>query len=572
MTVPRSSLMLQRAAFTLIFFSIQTLFTMAAYAIPAVTIISPKAGQNSGSPVFFEAYATTDCAKGISAMRIYTAPGVNAFTTDGAHIEHFITLQGGSYNAAVQAWDNCGGVSKADVALTVNSSAAVSVFLPNKTSAEWPVHITASAQSPNCPEGIAALRIYSAPGVAAYTINSATLDAYINLLPATHNLTVQAWDNCGHIFKSPLNENVTASTDAFLYGAAVLNTKNQTGIVQLNINANGTLSNPNGSGDAPLFVPKSAPNTVVVDPGGWFVYASSDAGIYGFQINRGNGTLKVIPGSPFPLNQNLGDQGPPSIVMDPTGNFIYLVYAGGGNAADGLATYKIDRSSGALTWTGWARSFGSISSGCTAVTGVTTNFTGQFVYVNALPDNCSNLETFGFKADPNTRFLNTEVPGSPFPISAGAFFATAPVSTGKYLYLSDQAGVEAMSNTFGFSIDPSTGALTQTEGSPFSSENIFQILADWKTRFLWAFEAHGFRVFTIDPATGALSPGSFVPQSVSGDSMVEDHTAHFIFISGSGVSAWSASSNGTPTLLNRQNISSSNGSVGSIAVARKNPI
>ena len=572
MSVPKSFLILRRPTFTIIFFSISTLFAMAAYASPTVAIISPKSGLSSGSPVFFEAYATSDCAKGISAMRIYTAPGVNAFTSSGAHIEHFITLQDGSYNTAVQAWDNCGGVSKATVVLTVHSTAGVSVFLPDQTSPAWPVHIAASAQNAACSAGISALRIYTASGVTPYTIHSNMLDAYINLVPGNYNLTIQAFDNCGHVLKSQFAESVTTSPDAYLYGAATVGQSNKSGIAQLDIASDGTLTNPNGSGGAPLFVTKSAPNTVAVDPGGWFVYASSAAGIYGFQINRSNGALESIPGSPFPLNQHLGDQGPPSIVMDPTGNFIYLVYSGGGSAADGLTTYRIHRSNGALSWTGWARSFGSISSGCASVSGATTNFTGQFVYVNALPDNCNGLKTYGFKADPDHGFLNTEVPGSPYSVSVDTSFATAPVSTGRYLYLNTGIDSEPLSNTFGFSIDPATGTLAQAEGFPFSSNSIFQMLADWKTRFLWVLYAHEFSVPTIDATTGALKAGPFIPQLLSRSSLVEDHTAHFIFLSGEGISAWAVSSDGgTPTLLNRPNISSL-ADVGSMAVARKNPI
>jgi hypothetical protein len=123
-------------------------------------------------------------------MRIYSAPGVNAFTTSGAHIEHFITVVPGSYSTVVQAWDNCGGVVKAAVDLTVDSTAGVSVFLPNQTSAEWPVHVAASAQNPSCSGGISALRIYTASGVTPYTIDSNMLDAYVNLVPGTYNLAV----------------------------------------------------------------------------------------------------------------------------------------------------------------------------------------------------------------------------------------------------------------------------------------------------------------------------------------------------------------------------------------------
>ncbi|HEX4785053.1 MAG TPA: hypothetical protein VH350_11960 [Candidatus Sulfotelmatobacter sp.] len=548
--------------------SVPIFLAIAAFASPTVVVISPQSGGSPGSPIFYEAYATSaNCAGGISAMRIYTAPGVNAFTTNGAHVEHFITLAPGSYSTVVQAWDNCGGVAKVTVDLTVGSTAGVSMFLPNQPSAEWPVHVAASAQSPSCSGGISALRIYTASGVTPYTIDSNMLDAYVNLVPGNYNFTVQAWDNCGHIFKSQFAENVTTGSDAYLYGAANLKQANEFGIVELGITSNGTLTNPNGSGNAPIFAPQSAPNTVTVDPGGWFVYASSNVGIYGFQINRSNGALSPIPGSPFPLNQTLGDQGPPSIVMDPAGNFIYLVY-GGGSAVDGLATYRIHRSSGALTWTGWARTFGNLSSGCASVTGATTNFTGQFVYVNALPNNCTNLETYGFRADPNRGFLNTQVPGSPYSVDTNASFGTVPVSTGRYLYLSNENGV-----TFGFSLVPGTGALTQVTGSPFPTASIFRLFADWKTRVLWAWEASLLQVLTIDPASGALSGGSAFGQSLN--SLVEDHTAHFVFISYFGVpdvSAWAVSSSGTLTRLNMLTISSSTGSVGSIAVTRKNPI
>ena len=105
------------------------------FAAPTVTVLSPKSASASGSPVFYEAYATSPaCASGISAMRIYTAPGVNAYTVNGAHIETFITLAAGSYSTVVQAWDNCGGVAKTPVNITVKNTAGVSVFFADERS------------------------------------------------------------------------------------------------------------------------------------------------------------------------------------------------------------------------------------------------------------------------------------------------------------------------------------------------------------------------------------------------------------------------------------------------------
>lgn len=82
--------------------TILILLTVAAYASPTVTVISPKSGTAAGAPVFYEAYATSpECSAGISEMRIYTAPGVNAFTIGGATLNIFsIWLRGVARDAS----------------------------------------------------------------------------------------------------------------------------------------------------------------------------------------------------------------------------------------------------------------------------------------------------------------------------------------------------------------------------------------------------------------------------------------------------------------------------------------
>ena len=120
MAIPRCFAILRFSVVTITCLSIPMLLASAANASPTVIVISPKGGGSFGSPVLYEAYATSAGCAGVSAMRIYTAPGVIGFTTSGAHIEHFVTLAPGTYSTAVQAWDNCGGVAKATVDLTVD--------------------------------------------------------------------------------------------------------------------------------------------------------------------------------------------------------------------------------------------------------------------------------------------------------------------------------------------------------------------------------------------------------------------------------------------------------------------
>ena len=97
----------------LAFLGTTAFFGISSYAAPTVTVIAPKAGTSAGSPVFYEAYATSSaCTTGIASMRIYSANNVTAYSVSGAHLETFIKLAPGTYNTVVQAWDNCGGVSR----------------------------------------------------------------------------------------------------------------------------------------------------------------------------------------------------------------------------------------------------------------------------------------------------------------------------------------------------------------------------------------------------------------------------------------------------------------------------
>lgn len=83
------------------------------------------------------------------------------------------------------------------VTVTVTSPA-------NNSQVTSPVHYVASAASPQCAKGIAAIRIYTAPGVSAYTVDSSQLNTSITLSPKTYNTVVQAWDNCGGVGKTPI--------------------------------------------------------------------------------------------------------------------------------------------------------------------------------------------------------------------------------------------------------------------------------------------------------------------------------------------------------------------------------
>src|SRR5215813_4358552 len=59
------------------------------------------------------------------------------------------------------------------------------------------VHFVASASSPACSKGVAAMGIYPAPYQLAYKAKGSSLNATLNLKAGKYNVVVQEWDNCG---------------------------------------------------------------------------------------------------------------------------------------------------------------------------------------------------------------------------------------------------------------------------------------------------------------------------------------------------------------------------------------
>lgn len=518
-------------------------FPNLGFAAPTVTILSPKGSSNSGSPVFYEAYATSpSCASGINAMRIYTAPGVSAYTVYGAHIETFVSLSAGSYSTVVQAWDNCGGVGKTTVDVTVNSNAGVSVFLPQSSSADIPVHIAASAQNPECPAGINAIRIYTGNGIAPYTVESDQVNTFVNLLPGRYDLTVQAWDNCGHVYKAPLAETAAGAADGYLYAES--GESSGTYIAEFNV-SNGVLTNPNGSGNPPLFPVAIGADPIAIDPGGWFVYVGTFHGIYGFQIDQSNGNLAAMPGSPFSRNGS----DPSDIAVDPNGNF--LLVASLSSSSNTVEVFQINRSSGALTQTASATATGLVA--------ITPDFTGQYVY--GLTQNETSAAIWGYAIDQNNGAL-TPIAGSPYTIlnaSYGkALTATMLPSGSPASPLLYAQSVFPSFPLAGYAVDYGTGALTAVPGSPFPFDQSLALLADNQEKWVWSATTGDWFDFAAIGSNGTLGPTQEVTDNLYNLALAEDGTGLYLYaggstgddcLSGSGaVSSWTVSG-GKPVLL-----------------------
>ena len=183
-------------------------FVVVVAAIPAiagVSVSAPVNNSNVATSVQYIATATTSCGKGVSAMGIYTAPNVLAYTVNGSKLNTQLSFNPGTYNTVVQEWDNCGGSSAMPITIVVSGSAAqVQVMAPaNNAKVATQVQYLATASS-SCSTGVAAMGIYTSSGVLAYKVNGASLNTVLTLNPGNYNTVVQEWDQCGGSAKTPV--------------------------------------------------------------------------------------------------------------------------------------------------------------------------------------------------------------------------------------------------------------------------------------------------------------------------------------------------------------------------------
>jgi hypothetical protein len=174
-------------------------------ASASVTVSAPANGSQVGTTVQYVASASTDCAAGVSAIGIYSAPGVLAYSTAGSSLNTLLSLTPGTYQTVVQAWDNCGGGSQTPVTIHVSAGAAeVQVTAPvNNSPVATQVQYVANSTTA-CPQGVSAMGIYTSPGVLAYHSAGANLNALLTLNPGTYHTVVQEWDGCGGSAYTPV--------------------------------------------------------------------------------------------------------------------------------------------------------------------------------------------------------------------------------------------------------------------------------------------------------------------------------------------------------------------------------
>jgi hypothetical protein len=176
-------------------------------AAPTVRIGSPAAGTTVSDPVHVMASAKVNGIGTIVHYRVYSGSGVAIYDIDGKTLNAYIHLPQGPVNLTVVAWDSSGAAGASSANITVNGGsggAQVAITSPsNYATVSSPVTFTASATA-SCGAGIYAMQVYTDPGVLAYTTYSSSVNTAINVPSGYHFGAVQAWDNCGGTFTTPV--------------------------------------------------------------------------------------------------------------------------------------------------------------------------------------------------------------------------------------------------------------------------------------------------------------------------------------------------------------------------------
>ncbi|HEY3972461.1 MAG TPA: beta-propeller fold lactonase family protein [Candidatus Sulfotelmatobacter sp.] len=454
--------------------SVLLLAASAFATTPVVTVTSPANNSTVSAPTHFVATATSSgCSKGISAIRIYSAPGVSAYTVSGGKLNGYISLANGTYNTVVQAWDNCGGVAKANVTITVNAQSAPAGFF----------YLTMSNWVPNGANNINNVIGYTivagGDGALAQTLQGPVNTNIFPIGAATdkggYRLYVADWDS-GDVFAYYIYGN-----DGYIYPVP----------------------------GSPFPVGRSV-QAVAVSPSGDYVFAARSEnapgdGIEVFQV-QSNGSLVQAPGSPY-ATQN----GPYAMVVDPSGKFLYV-----GDTSNYIEAFAIS-SSGYLTpLAGSPYPMPLPKNGCGVNPNDTIDWAGKYLYTADRGDNSIS----GYDINSSSG-VPTAISGSPWSAEGGCIGginqsnfnpdSLAIDGTGKFMYAHNG---DSFSISI-FSINQSTGALTWIKDTANTSAGALgPIRTDPTGNYLYTSSFQGgIDVYVINHTTGDLtaSPSSPIP-------------------------------------------------------------
>jgi len=293
---------------------------------------------------------------------------------------------------------------------------------------------------------------------------------------------------------------------------------------------------PFAAGSQPIGVKANRAGTFAFVVSEYSDIGSNHGSISVYRIHASTGTLTPVPGSPFAAGPY-----PTSVAINPAGTFAYVVTGVPGVGVGSIWAYRIDARSGALTPVP-----GSPFTTGTLPSSITVNPAGTFAYVA----NVVSGDVSAYSINAATGAL-TPVPGSPFAVGernmnesvtvnpAGTFVyvASVGVNDGNYPHRKDSISA--------YSINGTTGALTEISGSPFAAgktpvaitvnpAGTFAYVANQFT----GYEGHNGTIsaYRINATTGALTeiPGSPFTAGIEPTSIAVDTAGTLAYVTNQG--------------------------------------
>ena len=369
------------------------------------------------------------------------------------------------------------------------------------------------------------MRIYIAPHVSAYTVESSKLDTVLALSPGIFNTVVQAWDNCGAVGKTSVNITVAAPglrPARFLYVAD--DSRNR--VWGFTVDPSTGALDPTGQGP----IATNSSYRLASDKGGNRLYVTNAgpvpfARVYAYFVDRRNGSLHPVPDSPFSLGKTPGP-----IAVHPSGQFIFV-----GTVTlqpdEGILVFKVN-TDGSLT------PANSTPAPTTSTpNSIVVDRWGRYLYVTSSGGNSIDA----FEIDAISGAL-TPVSGSPYTVFAPGCPDSSPSgiaeSFGRFLYSSDEGG----SAISGYAIDGKTGTLTELSKSPFpvsggcsKGKGFPRALATEPTgRFLYVMtNGNYFSIYSINAGNGFLRHVKDTPRISNGllyGAVETDPSGKFLYV------------------------------------------
>lgn len=223
------------------------------------------------------------------------------------------------------------------------------------------------------------------------------------------------------------------------------------------------------------------------------------------------GTFVGVPGSPFAAGKS-----PHQVAFSPSGGLLATAGSGDGGT---ISMFSVDAATGKLTQV--PGSPFPVSGG-----GYTLSFSPSGSLIAALGcasldhGNCFDQVVDVMSVNPSTGAL-TQVPGSPFDLGRTNAKTLAFSPSGDLLAIGDYGSqYPAVGSVLVFSVNPSTGQLTQVPGSPFAAGGHPQAIAFSPSGNLLATANQtddSVSLLSVDATTGRMTPVAGSPWKVGGE-------------------------------------------------------